>query len=157
MKTIAAALTSAIAPASATEIDLSAWTCKQFQAASKGDVDIILAWLDGYYCAEDDPPVIDRDQLAANARKVAAFCSTHPDVKLITAAVPCSRESENEAAKRSLLQGAGPQYCRLCVPVCLSSVSRIAASNGSSPATTRKPAMMQADRVLDCTVAKTLR
>jgi acid stress chaperone HdeB len=90
MKTIAAALTSAIllgcAPASATEIDLSAWTCKQFQAASKGDVDIILAWLDGYYRAEDDPPVIDRDQLAANARKVAAFCSTHPDVKLITAA-----------------------------------------------------------------------
>ena len=62
MKTIAAALTSAIllgcAPASATEIDLSAWTCKQFQAASKGDVDIILAWLDGYYRAEDDPPVI---------------------------------------------------------------------------------------------------
>ena len=54
--------------------------------ASKGDVDIILAWLDGYYRAEDDPPVIDRDQLAANARKVAAFCSTHPDVKLITAA-----------------------------------------------------------------------
>jgi acid stress chaperone HdeB len=63
-----------------------AWTCKQFQAASKGDVDIILAWLDGYYRAEDDPPVIDRDQLAANARKLAAFCSTHPDVKLITAA-----------------------------------------------------------------------
>src|SRR5262249_20358771 len=90
MKTIAAALTSAVllgsAPASATEIDLSAWTCKQFQAASKEDVDITLAWLDGYYRAEADPSVIDRDQLAANARKLAAFCSTHPDVKLITAA-----------------------------------------------------------------------
>jgi acid stress chaperone HdeB len=74
------------ASAVANEIDLFAWTCKQFQAASKDDVDIILAWLDGYYRAEDDPPVINKDQLVANGNKLAAYCATHPDMKLIAAA-----------------------------------------------------------------------
>jgi acid stress chaperone HdeB len=73
-------------PAEASEIDLSTWTCKQFQSAAKDDVTLILAWLDGYYRAEDDPPVIDTDQLAANAKKLAGYCSAHPDAKLITAA-----------------------------------------------------------------------
>ena len=73
-------------PAKANEIDLSTWACKQFQAASKDEVTLILTWLDGYYRAEDDPPVIDMDQLAANAKKLGSYCSTHPDTKLITAA-----------------------------------------------------------------------
>jgi acid stress chaperone HdeB len=74
------------APAKANEIDLSAWTCKQFQSASKDQVTLILAWLDGYYRAEDDPPVIDTDQLGANAKKLGDYCAAHPDTKLITAA-----------------------------------------------------------------------
>jgi acid stress chaperone HdeB len=73
-------------PAQASNIDLSTWTCKQFQAAANDEVTLILAWLDGYYRAEDDPPVIDTDQLAANAKKLAGYCSAHPDSKLITAA-----------------------------------------------------------------------
>jgi acid stress chaperone HdeB len=73
------------APASAADIDLSAWTCKQFQSASKDDVGAILAWLDGYYKDEDDPPVIDNSQFAANAKKLGDYCATHPDVELITA------------------------------------------------------------------------
>jgi acid stress chaperone HdeB len=94
MKNVAAALFAAIlaccaywsAPAAANEINLSTWTCKQFQSANKDDVGVILAWLDGYYRAEDDPPIIDTGQFAVNAKKLAAFCDTHPDVKLITAA-----------------------------------------------------------------------
>jgi acid stress chaperone HdeB len=73
-------------PAKANEIDLSTWNCKQFQAASKDEVTLILTWLDGYYRAEDDPLVIDMDQLAANAKKLGSYCSTHPDTKLISAA-----------------------------------------------------------------------
>jgi acid stress chaperone HdeB len=73
-------------PLKANEIDLSTWTCKQFQAAAKDEVTLILAWLDGYYRAEDDPPVIDMDQLAANAKKLGSYCSSHPDTKLISAA-----------------------------------------------------------------------
>jgi acid stress chaperone HdeB len=74
------------APAGANEIDLSTWTCKQFQSAAKDEVTLILAWLDGYYRVEDDPPVISTDQMAANAKKLAGYCSAHPDSKLITAA-----------------------------------------------------------------------
>jgi acid stress chaperone HdeB len=90
MKTIVAALVAAAllsaASAKANDIDLSAWSCKQFQSASKEDVALILAWLDGYYRAEDDPPIIDTNQLAANAKKLDAYCATHPDVRLMTAA-----------------------------------------------------------------------
>lgn len=74
------------ASAKANEIDLSTWTCKQFQSASKDEITLILAWLDGYYRAEDDPPVVDTDQLGANAKKLGAYCAAHPDTKLITAA-----------------------------------------------------------------------
>lgn len=70
----------------ASEIDLSAWTCKQFQSAAKDEVKLILAWLDGYYRGEDDPPVIDTAQLDANAKKLDTYCAAHPDSKLIAAA-----------------------------------------------------------------------
>jgi acid stress chaperone HdeB len=72
--------------AKANQIDLSTWTCEQFQSASKDEITLILAWLDGYYRAEDDPPVVDTDQLGANAKKLGAYCAAHPDTQLITAA-----------------------------------------------------------------------
>jgi acid stress chaperone HdeB len=73
------------ATAFADDIDLSTWTCHQFQSASKDDVGVILAWLDGYYKNEDDPPVIDTTQFVAHAKKLGDYCSAHPDVGLITA------------------------------------------------------------------------
>jgi acid stress chaperone HdeB len=89
MKTILAVLAGATltvsAPALADDIDLSTWTCKQFQVASKADVGVILAWLDGYYKDEDDPPVIDATQFAANAKRLGDYCTVHPDDGLITA------------------------------------------------------------------------
>lgn len=69
----------------ASEIDLSTWTCHQFQTASKDDVGVILAWLDGYYKSENDPPVIDTDKFVDNAKKLGEYCSAHPDSGLITA------------------------------------------------------------------------
>jgi acid stress chaperone HdeB len=69
----------------ASQIDLSTWTCQKFQAASKDDVGVILAWLDGYYKNENDPPIIDTDKFVANAQKLGEFCSAHPDTGLITA------------------------------------------------------------------------
>jgi acid stress chaperone HdeB len=73
------------APSFADDIDLSTWTCHQFQSASKEDVGVILAWLDGYYKNEDDPPVIATDQFVANAKKLGEYCAAHPDIGLITA------------------------------------------------------------------------
>ena len=71
--------------AMADDIDLSTWTCQQFQSASKDDIGVILAWLDGYYKDEDDPPVINTTQFVANAKKLAEYCSAHPEIGLITA------------------------------------------------------------------------
>jgi acid stress chaperone HdeB len=85
MVTLAAAMLGCSAAASADDIDLSTWTCHQFQTASKDDIGTVLAWLDGYYKQEDDPPVIDTDQFVANAQKLGEFCSAHPDIGLITA------------------------------------------------------------------------
>jgi len=73
------------APAFAADIDLSTWTCHQFQSASKEDIGVILAWLDGYYKNEDDPPVIATGQFVANAKKLGEYCAAHPDIGLITA------------------------------------------------------------------------
>ncbi len=73
------------APAMAEDIDLSAWSCKQFLSASKDDVGVILAWLDGYYKEEDEPPVIDTEALITKAKKLGQYCAAHPDSDLISA------------------------------------------------------------------------
>jgi len=85
---VAAAAAWSVSPttrAMADDIDLSTWTCHQFQSASKDDIGVILAWLDGYYKDEDDPPVIDTTQFIANAKKLGEYCAAHPDIGLITA------------------------------------------------------------------------
>ena len=93
MKLVASALSALVlgllvsgTPASSATIDLSTWTCAKFQAAPKDDIGIILAWMDGYYRNEDDPPVIDTEKFIANAKKLGEYCSKHPDTGLITAA-----------------------------------------------------------------------
>jgi acid stress chaperone HdeB len=72
--------------ASATSIDLSTWSCAKFQSADKDDIGVILAWMDGYYRGEDDPPVIDTEKFIANAKKLGEYCSAHPETGIITAA-----------------------------------------------------------------------
>jgi acid stress chaperone HdeB len=70
----------------ADEIDLTSWTCKKFMSASKEDVGVILAWLDGYYTDEDDPASIDTGKLVNNAKKLGEYCGAHPNDHLIDAA-----------------------------------------------------------------------
>ena len=90
MKTIASAIAAGLFfccnPAVADEIDLSSWSCKKFMSASKEDVGVILAWLDGYYMDEDDPPTIDTGKLVTNAKKLGEYCAAHPNDHLIDAA-----------------------------------------------------------------------
>ena len=72
-------------PVRANDIDLSTWTCQQFVTANKDDIGVILAWLDGDYKDEDDPPVIDTTKFVDNAKKLGEYCAAHPDIGLITA------------------------------------------------------------------------
>ena len=83
---LVAGMFTAAAPAGAETIDLSTWTCRKFQAASKDEVGIVLAWLDGYYRNDNDPPVIDTDQFAVSGKKLSQYCAAHPEAGLITAA-----------------------------------------------------------------------
>jgi acid stress chaperone HdeB len=72
--------------ARAETIDFSTTTCKQFLDGHKNEISIILAWLDGYYREEDDPPIFDTDKFEANSKKLAGYCAANPTVGLITAA-----------------------------------------------------------------------
>jgi acid stress chaperone HdeB len=85
MAALAGAMLAVSVPALADDLDLSTWTCKQFQSAGKDQIGVIMAWLDGYYKDEDDPPIVDTTQFAANAKKLGDYCAAHPDDGLITA------------------------------------------------------------------------
>jgi acid stress chaperone HdeB len=52
-------LLTGVAPAASVsdQIDLSSWTCKRFLDASSADANMVIAWLDGYYKHENDPPI----------------------------------------------------------------------------------------------------
>jgi acid stress chaperone HdeB len=71
--------------ARAEQIDFSTTTCKQFLDGHKDAVGLVLAWLDGYYRDEDDPPIFDTARFEANAKKLGAFCAANPEIGLITA------------------------------------------------------------------------
>jgi acid stress chaperone HdeB len=73
------------APAYADRFDFSTLKCKEFLAKDKEEVGVILAWLDGYYKNENDPPIFDTDKFLANAKKLGEYCGAHPDDGLITA------------------------------------------------------------------------
>ncbi|GJE61791.1 HdeA/HdeB family chaperone [Methylobacterium trifolii] len=72
-------------PALAERIDFSTTKCKQFLASDKQEIATTLAWLDAYYKAENDPPILDTDKLVTNAKTLAEYCSANPEIGLITA------------------------------------------------------------------------
>ncbi|HEY6256594.1 MAG TPA: HdeA/HdeB family chaperone [Xanthobacteraceae bacterium] len=73
-------------PAHAATIDFSKITCKQFFDTHKGDANLLLAWLNGFYRESDDPPVLDIDEFNADAKKLTAYCAAHPNDTLTAAA-----------------------------------------------------------------------
>jgi acid stress chaperone HdeB len=83
---LAAGMIACCTPALAEDIDLSTWTCKQFQSADQETIKLVLTWLDGYYKDQDDPPVIELSTFVENAKKLGEYCSAHPEIGLITAA-----------------------------------------------------------------------
>ena len=72
-------------PGFAAKIDLSKMRCDEFLKSSKEDVGYTMAWLDAYYRGDDDPPIVDTDKFDADAKKLADYCTAHPNVRLITA------------------------------------------------------------------------
>ncbi len=72
--------------ARAEQIDLNAETCKDFMQSGKESIGYTLAWLDGYYKDDNDPPIIDFDKLKDNADKLHSYCAAHRETSLGDAA-----------------------------------------------------------------------
>jgi hypothetical protein len=45
-----------------------------------------MMWLDGYFSGEDDPAVIDFDQMRQKGEKLGEYCARNPTHGLLTAA-----------------------------------------------------------------------
>jgi acid stress chaperone HdeB len=69
-------------PANALNLDLTMVKCRDFLTKSPEEIDVTLAWLDGFYMDEDASTVIDFDKLKENAGKLKSYCAAHPDVVL---------------------------------------------------------------------------
>jgi acid stress chaperone HdeB len=76
---------SAGSQAFAAAIDLSKTRCDEFLKSSKEDIASTMAWLDAYYRGEDDPPIVNTEKFAADAKKLTDYCVAHPNLRLITA------------------------------------------------------------------------
>lgn len=70
----------------ADRIDLNTVKCKEWIESSKEDIGATVAWLDGYYKDENDPPIMDFDKMKADAGKLGKFCAENGDLGLGTAA-----------------------------------------------------------------------
>jgi hypothetical protein len=68
-------------------IHLTEITCKAFvEEMNREEHRIIVAWPQGYYLPEHDPPVIDVDKLSLNSAKLREYCLNNPEDDVITAA-----------------------------------------------------------------------
>jgi len=68
-------------------IHLTEITCKTFLEELKPEERrVIVAWLQGYYLPEHDPPVIDVDKLSSDNAKLREHCLNSPEDDLMTAA-----------------------------------------------------------------------
>ena len=76
----------AATPAQAQKVDLSTIKCSEFIKSSTERIGLILMWLTGYFADDDDPPVIDFDEMKERAKKLGAYCEKNPDIGLMTAA-----------------------------------------------------------------------
>ena len=83
---LAAVMLSAAPALAENNLDLSKVTCKDFLAAGKDNISIILTWLDAYYLGKDDPPVIDFDRMAKSGQALGKYCGENGDATLAKAA-----------------------------------------------------------------------
>lgn len=83
---VALALVLSTAVAQADDLDFTKIKCSEFVSAPKDEISIILAWLEGYYTKESDPPVIHVDKMQGDAKKLGEYCGEHGDENIIHAA-----------------------------------------------------------------------
>jgi hypothetical protein len=83
---LAAAMLLSTSSAYAQDMDMTKIKCKEFVAAPKDQIAIILAWLEGFYTKESDPPIIFADKMAKDAKNLNTYCNAHGDDDIVHAA-----------------------------------------------------------------------
>lgn len=73
-------------PAAPQVVDLSTIRCKEFLDSGKETIAYVMMWLDGYFTGEDDPAVVDFDQMKQKGAKLGEYCAKNPTHGLLTAA-----------------------------------------------------------------------
>jgi acid stress chaperone HdeB len=86
LATLVAAMFLASSPAASQVLDLSTIKCRDFISSGKDNIGIVLAWMNGYYKDEDDPPTIDFAKMVKDGERLGAYCAANPEIGLITAA-----------------------------------------------------------------------
>jgi acid stress chaperone HdeB len=76
------------APATAQTIDMNTVTCKDFMELGNEPRFALAMWLEAYYRDEDDPPIINFDQVGQKYGKLQGYCRQNPSHALTTAAEP---------------------------------------------------------------------
>ncbi len=66
-------------------VDVSKITCDQFATYKIEDPRLIAVWLSGYYHGTRGDMKVDIQTLAADAKKVEAYCVSKPEVPLVQA------------------------------------------------------------------------
>jgi hypothetical protein len=83
---MAVPLVAAAALAQDNKLDLASLTCRKLFEMNREQINIVLAWLHGYYLEEDAPPVIDLHKLTADGLRLSAYCAANPQDDVISAA-----------------------------------------------------------------------
>jgi hypothetical protein len=72
--------------AGAKEFNLASLSCSAFRAASDDEKIVITAWIEGYDTEEDDPKVVDPEEVDDDTDTLDAYCAKNPSAKLMDAA-----------------------------------------------------------------------
>lgn len=83
---VALASVLAVAPAFAQKVDMATIKCEEFLKSPAEFHGQVLMWLTGYMADEDADPIIDFDKMAANGKRLGAYCAQNPASGLMTAA-----------------------------------------------------------------------
>jgi acid stress chaperone HdeB len=74
----------ACAPAGAqTIIEMSVLKCKDYMESPNDRQQLIAAWMNGYFNAARNMPMVDYGRFATNKKRVEKFCRTHKNDNLM--------------------------------------------------------------------------
>ena len=81
---IVAALLLVAGPAQALDsIDMNELTCATFTGYDDKNKATIMMWLEGYYTEEDEPAVIDFNEMAGHMAKLLLYCQENPNTSVL--------------------------------------------------------------------------